>query len=85
MHIKDVLLNVTWQFLSDPDAHNYWNNENTFVVKTSVDLLCQSFIKSGRIVLSLARKQTTTANIDNGNQKTKLAACYQGSCYTVIM
>jgi hypothetical protein len=76
MHIKGVLLNVTWQFWSDPDSHNYSYKENIFVVKDYADLFCQSSIKS---VLSLIRRQITIANTDNGNQKTNVSACYQGS------
>lgn len=79
MRIKGVLLNVTWQFWSDPDSHNYSYKENTFVVKNYADLLCQSSIKSGRFVLSLIRRQITTTNTDNGNQKTNVIACCQGS------
>jgi hypothetical protein len=79
MHIKGILLNVTWQFWSHPDAHNYSYKENVFVVKNYADLLCQSSIKSGRFVLSFIRRQITTGNTDNGNQKTTVIACYQGS------
>jgi len=82
MHIKGVLLNVTWQFCSDQDAHNYSYKENMFVVKDYADLFCQSSIKS---VLSLIRRQITTANTDNGNQKTNVTACYQGSWFIIIM
>jgi len=39
MHIKGILLNVTWQFWSDPDAHNYSYKENMFVDKNYADLL----------------------------------------------
>jgi hypothetical protein len=69
---------VAWLFWSNPDAHNYSYKENMFVVKNYAGLLRQSSIKSGRFVLSLIRRQITTANTDNGNQKTNVPECCQG-------
>jgi hypothetical protein len=79
MHLKGVLLNVTWLFWSDPDTHNYSCRENMFVVKNYAGLLRQSPIKSGRFVLSLIRRQITTANTDKKKKKTNVPECCQGS------